>query len=169
MQAIADELGVTKQALLYHFGSKEGLREAALQEIAEVWRTLLPRLLAALTREGSPMDEALGEVMTFFRREPAYARFLLQELLQSDRPRGPIDDIAPWLGAAGDFLRRAQAAGQVAAEVDPEAWVINIGTLILSTLSLLDDKRPGPDPERLVRELARIAATSLRGGRPPPP
>src|SRR3954462_2070635 len=82
LQAIADEVQVSKQALLYHFASKEGLREAALQQMVELWRNALPRLLSALPRPEAPFDEALGEVMTLFRAEPAYPRFLLQELLQ---------------------------------------------------------------------------------------
>lgn len=162
VQAIADEVGISKQALLYHFSSKEGLRQAALEEIVQIWRTLLPRLLSALTREGGRFEDALIEIMMFFRAEPAYARFLMQELLEV-KPHGIVHDVEPWLPVAGDFIRRAQKEGTVDPDVDPEAWLINFGTLILSTLSLLDESRANPNPERVLREMSRIAGTSLLG------
>jgi TetR/AcrR family transcriptional regulator len=165
VQAIADEVGTSKQALLYHFSSKEGLRAAAIEEMVETWRAALPRFLSALTRKEAPFDEALGEIVSFFRAEPAYARFLMQELLSGTR-HPAIADVSTWLGFAAGFIRQAQADGAVAAEVDPEAWVINAGTFILSALSLLDsEERPGaslPDSDRVLRELARMIGSSLR-------
>ncbi|HEY0711338.1 MAG TPA: TetR/AcrR family transcriptional regulator [Polyangia bacterium] len=161
VQAIADELGVSKQALLYHFASKEGLREAALEEIVGVWRTLLPRLLSAMTREGAQFDDVIAEIMAVARGEPAYARFMVQELLQPARPDSIVRNIEPWLSVAGDFIRRAQAEGTIDEDVDPEAWVINFGTLVVSTLSFLDETRTQPGAERVLREMARIAGTSL--------
>jgi AcrR family transcriptional regulator len=165
VQAIADEVGTSKQALLYHFSSKEGLRAAAIEEMVETWRAALPRFLSALTRKEAPFDEALAEIVSFFRAEPAYARFLMQELL-SGAQHPAISDVGTWLGFAAGFIRQAQADGAVAADVDPEAWVINAGTFILSALSLLDSEpRPTaglPDSDRVLRELARMIGSSLR-------
>ena len=45
VQAIADAIGVTKQAVLHHFASKEALREAVLAAMLDHWRDTLPRLL----------------------------------------------------------------------------------------------------------------------------
>jgi TetR/AcrR family transcriptional regulator len=160
VQDIADEVGISKQALLYHFESKDGLRKAALEEIVGVWRSTLPRLLAAMTREGVRFEDALEEIMTFFRAEPAYARFMMQELLQPT-PSSIVQDVQPWLTVASDFIRRSQSEGTVDPDVDPEAWVINLGTLILATLALLDEGRANPGPERVIREMARMAGTSL--------
>jgi TetR/AcrR family transcriptional regulator len=161
VQAIADQLGVSKQVLLYHFASKEGLREAALEEIVGVWRALLPRLLAAMTREGAEFDNALAEILAVAAPEPAYARFLVQELLQPARPDSIVRDVEPWLSVAGDFIRRGQAEGSIDEDVDPEAWLVNFGTLVLATLAFLDESRSQPSSERVIREMARIAGTSL--------
>jgi TetR/AcrR family transcriptional regulator len=162
LQAIADEVGVSKQALLYHFSSKEGLREAALKDMVELWRNVLPRLLSTLTRTDATFEEALGELLTLFRAEPAYLRFLLQELLQgTSAPHPMLADVEPWLAVAADFLRRAQGEGRVNPAVDPEAWLINAATLILATLALLDSPRGGPPPDRVVREMARMIGSSL--------
>ena len=189
VQAIADEVGTSKQALLYHFSSKEGLRQAAIDEMVTTWRAVLPRFLAALTRKQAPFEEALTEIVEFFRAEPAYARFLMQELLSGARHPG-VTDVETWLGFAADYIRQAQSDGLVAAEVDPEPWVINAATFILAALSLLDRERgqkqaespsesqaerpanevfgklPGQD--RLLKELARMIGSSLRPGPPPP-
>lgn len=162
VQAIADEVGISKQALLYHFESKEGLRAAALEEIVAVWRNVLPRFLTALTRQETPFEDSLGEFLTFFRAEPAYARFLMQELLQSAQGPHPIvADVQPWLTVAGEFIRRGQAEGRVDPAVDPEAWIVNVGTLILATLSLLDETRQTPPADQILREMARIIGSSL--------
>lgn len=174
VQQVADELGVTKQALLYHFSSKEGLREAALAEMVAVWRTMLPRLLATLTRppattgaragKDDPLENVLAELLAFASDEPAYPRFLMQELM---RPAGAthsiIHDIEPWVKVAADLIRNGKAEGKIDAGVDPEAFVVNLGTSILATLCLLDERPvPGkPPPKRLLRELARIARASL--------
>ena len=166
VQAIADEVGTSKQALLYHFSSKEGLRQAALDEMVSTWRAVLPRFLAALTRKEAPFEEALSEILQYFRAEPAYARFLMQELLSGARHPG-ITDVDTWLGFAAEYIRQAQRDGLVGADVDPEAWLINAGTFILASLSLLDGgERPDrlPSEERVLKELARIIGSSLRGG-----
>jgi len=164
VQAIADELGVSKQALLYHFSSKEGLRQAALEEMVAVWRQALPRVLAALTRPQTPVEDGLVELVEFSRTEPAYARFLMHELLQPGDARHPVlADVEPWLKLAADYIRGAQAEGKIDAAVDPEAWLLNFGTLMVATLSVLDEKS-GPQqasPARVIRELARIARVSL--------
>ena len=163
VQAIADELGVSKQALLYHFASKEGLRQAVLEEMVAIWRNVLPRLLSALTRQEAGFVSALAEMVEFSRAEPAYARFLMQELLRDRREQHPIiQDVGAWLAVAADIIRGAQREGRVDAAVDPEAWLINIGTLILATLCLLDTARPGQPPaERIVGELTRLIGSSL--------
>ena len=169
VQAVADELSVSKQALLYHFASKEGLRQAVLEEMVSTWRSVLPRLLSALTSQDAGFQPALDELVGFSRAEPAYARFLMQELLRPRRSRHPVlDDVGPWLTVAADLIRRAQRDGKVDAAVDPEAWLINTGTLLLATLCLVDAARPGqPSSDRVVAELARsIGASLLRTGLP---
>ena len=42
VKQIADEVGISKQLLLYHFSSKEALRAAVLHELLQAWNELLP-------------------------------------------------------------------------------------------------------------------------------
>src|SRR5262249_53334473 len=44
IQEIADEVGVTKQAILHHFPSKERLRDAVLEAMLAHWQERLPRI-----------------------------------------------------------------------------------------------------------------------------
>jgi TetR/AcrR family transcriptional regulator len=164
VQSIADEVGVSKQALLYHFSSKEGLRQAALEEMVGMWRDVLPRLLSALTGQESGFEEVLFEIVTWTRSEPAYARFLMHELLTEQGASHPVlQDIDPWMKVAADLIRRAQSEGKVRPDVDPEAWLISTATSILITMCLLDTPRPesAPSPDRVVREMARVIGASL--------
>jgi TetR/AcrR family transcriptional regulator len=170
VQQIADELGVSKQALLYHFASKEGLRQAALEEMVALWREALPGVLAAVSRPDAPVEGGLMALIAFAREEPAYARFLLHELLVPVKERHPVlRDVGSWLELAADYLRAEQAQGRIDAAVDPEAWLINLGTLVVATLAISPDESATdqPAPERIVRELARIVSASLRAPHPP--
>src|SRR5688572_32832596 len=65
LQAIADELGVTKQAILHHFGTKEKLRDAVFEAMLAHWHAAMPRLLAASASEDR-FDAVLGELTRFF-------------------------------------------------------------------------------------------------------
>src|SRR3954467_9239544 len=84
VQAIADALGVTKQAVLHHFASKEALREAVLSAMLDHWRDTLPRLLVAASASDERFDSLFGELHLFFVADPDRARLLVRELL--DRP-----------------------------------------------------------------------------------
>ena len=50
---------------------------------------------------------------------------------------GLDDAVLPWLRVAADFIRRQQADGSFHADIDPEATVVQVGTLLLNTLALL--------------------------------
>src|SRR5262249_58067249 len=70
IQEIADEVGVTKQAVLHHFPSKERLRDAVLEAMLAHWQERLPRILVAATASEERFDAVLGELRRFFSEEP---------------------------------------------------------------------------------------------------
>ena len=47
LQDIADDVGIRKASLLYHFPSKEKLRLAVLDRLLDHWNDVLPKLLMA--------------------------------------------------------------------------------------------------------------------------
>ncbi|MEM9384206.1 MAG: helix-turn-helix domain-containing protein [Pseudomonadota bacterium] len=80
MDLIAREVGLTKQALIHHFGSKEKLYGAVLSDIAA-------RLQAEIDRE----SDFANAVLCLFRRAqrtPADMQLLMRELLDN-RVRAP--------------------------------------------------------------------------------
>src|SRR4051812_10772155 len=69
LEAIAHRAGVTKQTLLRHFGSKDGLREAASR-----------RALAAVSaqRLAAPTDDVAGAVDNLLEHYAAYGEMSLR-------------------------------------------------------------------------------------------
>src|SRR5688572_12756814 len=77
LQDIADEVGITKQTLLYYYPSKDKLRRVVLFQLLEHWRKTLPALLEAVTSGEQRFDALTGELLRFFRADPDRARILL--------------------------------------------------------------------------------------------
>jgi TetR/AcrR family transcriptional regulator len=172
LSAIADDVGVRKATLLYHFPSKEALRLAVLDRLLSHWNEALPRLLRLAASTGVDRFDALvSELVDFFSADPDRARLLLREML--DRPDDMRDylqqAVRPWIGLIADQVRLGQRAGTIRADVDPEAYVLNVVGFALVNLStvnplgvLLAAEGDGAGPrERYVRELVRMARASL--------
>lgn len=88
---IADELGLTKQALIHHFATKEKLYGLVLEQIAD-------RLMAAT--DTAPGGNADDRLLAFFDRFAAHAlthpqdiRLLMRELLDNKQR---ADEAARW-------------------------------------------------------------------------
>lgn len=166
VQAVADEVGVTKQAVLHHFSSKELLRDAVLEGILAHWNDALPRLLLAATASEDRFEAVFGELRAFFHDDPDRARLLLREVL--DRPdetrrmlKGPV---RAWLTAIAGYIRAGQAGGRHWDEVDPEAYVLLVLLLevvAVAALGVGPAALDGDGAARWERELARLAHRSL--------
>jgi TetR/AcrR family transcriptional regulator len=181
IQNIADEVGVTKPAVLHHFPSKEDLRRAVLEGILEHWREVLPRLLLAATASTDRFDAVFGELHRFFVADPDRARLVARELF--DRPgdvkrmlRGAV---RPWLAAIAAYIKEGQAHGHHWEDVDPEAYVIHVLQFVVCATASASVCRAAiegdahghanghatrQEPNSRVRydkELARIARASL--------
>ncbi len=173
LQDIAQLVGIRKASLLYHFESKEQLRLGVLDHVLSVWNEGLPRLLVAAARTGAPRFSSLiGEVIRFFAEDRNRARLLLRESLDrgEDMRMRLQTFVAPWVGVVTEYIREGQKNGDVDPHVDPEAYVVQIVHMVVSgmaTASTLDHAllpathSLGSPDERHVRELLRIARTSL--------
>jgi AcrR family transcriptional regulator len=174
IQAIADEVGLTKPALLHHFPSKEALRLEVLESILTYWNETLPRLLLAATASDERFDAVFGEVYRFFAAEPERARFVAREAL--DRPsecRELLRGVTPVIKAIASYIRVGQEHGRHFDDVDPEAYVIHALQLIITAVALSDVTASplGAGTEgraRYDRELARLAKASLFVSQPAP-
>ncbi|HVJ89726.1 MAG TPA: helix-turn-helix domain-containing protein [Labilithrix sp.] len=173
IQAIADEVGLTKPALIHHFPSKEHLRREVLASTLAYWNETLPRLLLAATASGERFDAVFGEVYRFFALDPERARFIAREAL--DRPvemRKLLRGIAPVIAAIAGYIRTGQEHGRHYEDVDPEAYVLHALQLVIGAAALSSVTAPalGAATEgraRYDRELTRIAKASLFAPRAP--
>lgn len=173
IQDIAAAVGITRPTLVYHFGSKEQLRQEVLATLLAHWKDELPRVLAAATTGSDRFRSAIDAVLSFFRADPDRARLLVREML--DRP-GEMSalfeaHLQPWTSLLTDYIRAGQAEGRTRAAVDPEAYLMLVVNLAISTVAsgaatghLLRDP---VSEERQLAELVRVARTSLFNDRPP--
>jgi AcrR family transcriptional regulator len=167
LQAIADELGVTKAAVLHHFPAKELLRAAVLDSIVAHWQALFPQLLLKATAAENRFEAVYGELQRFFQSDPDRARLVVREAL--DRPaelrrllRGPL---RPWLSAVAGYITDGKERGRHYADLDPELYVVHILMMVIAASGMADVCTTAVDSSdargRYHRELARIARSSL--------
>lgn len=163
VQAVADEVGVTKQAVLHHFPSKDHLRQAVLESILAHWNDTLPRLLFAASASEDRFDAVFGELHRFFASAPDRALVVLREAL--DRPnemkkllRGPV---RPWLSAVAGYIDAGKRSGAHYDDVDSEAYVTLILQMVIASAAAASVTSSLIDRERYDRELRRITRASL--------
>ena len=158
---IAREAGISEPILYRHFASKRELYFACLDEAWRLLRQVFDAKVGALGQGGvmpAPREMALRlrrtgrvlppnlwiQALTEAGEDPEIARYL----------RRHIHDVHAFMA---DGVRRAQAAGGIAADRDPdaEAWIFLGGFLLLSVADrlggVLDDEA-----------LAAIAAQRMR-------
>jgi len=168
VQEIADMVGVTKQAILHHFPTKNRLRDAVLEAMLSHWQERLPRLLAAATASEDRFEAVLGELARFFTDDSDRARIVLRETL--DRPtaivrvlRGPVRD---WVATIAEYIREGQRHGRHFADVDPEAYVIHVISMVVASAATATVTHTAVEASpagraRFDRELHRIAKAAL--------
>ncbi len=170
VQQIADAVGIRKPSLLYHFKSKDDLREQVLSQMLAHWNAVLPGLLLKASTE-ERFDATMEALSEFFIEDPERARLFLRETL--DRPEQMQAMLArfvqPWVELLGDQLERAKAQCLVRRDVDPQAYAVEVitmavaGTAVIDTLQVIlpDDPVRGSTRNRHAHELIRMARSSL--------
>jgi AcrR family transcriptional regulator len=140
VQDIAQRVGVTKQALLYHFKSKDALMLAVIDALLERANARLTRLLGELPADEEQRVEAILEhVNMYLEEEPHAAAVFLRLLLDgqggaADRIR---DGARPWFKFLEDAIRRGQSEGRLRADMAPEHAVLQVGMLVITNFALL--------------------------------
>lgn len=140
VQDVAEQVGVSKQALLYHFKNKEALKLAVIDYLLERSNKSLTELLGSLPiEEDQRLDGILEHLNRFLTAEPyaaaVFFRFLLDgDVTATDRIRAGA---RPWFKFIEDAVRRARTDGQLRPELDPEETVLQVGMLVLANFALL--------------------------------
>lgn len=170
VQQIAEAVGIRKPSLLYHFKSKDVLRENVIAEMLAHWNAVLPGLLLKASTE-ERFDATMEALSEFFIEDPDRARLFLRETL--DRPehmQAMLEEfVKPWVELLSQQLERAKGQGVVRPDVDPQAYVLEVitmavaGTAVIDTMQVIvpDDRARGSTRKRHVRELIRISRRSL--------
>jgi AcrR family transcriptional regulator len=172
LQEIADEVGIRKPSILYHFKSKEVLRTSVLEDLLARWNEVMPKLLLATSRDGvARFDAVIGELVGFFIEDADRARLLMREMMDRPAEMRPYlaQYVQPWLDVVANFIRKDQGAGRVREDVDPESYVLTVVCMTLGCVATVEDVaivlRQGdsvdPPHARWASEMIRMARTSL--------
>jgi AcrR family transcriptional regulator len=170
LQDIADDVAIKKPSLLYHFASKEQLREEVIAGLLEHWGSVLPRIMSSAMGERRRLDALMHEMVAYFAIAPHRARLLFREML--DRPvdikKRLSHSLGPWLALLADYIRRGQQDGTVQPDLDADAYLSHVVTAVLASVAVGDvatlyAPRVARERamERHLRELVRLAKTSL--------
>lgn len=155
IQDVAAAAGMSKQALLHHFRSKELLRAGVYGLLAERLRAQLPEAAAELVSRSEDRYRGLLEgVLARFAANREFSRFLVFELLE--RPEAVRawlrEEAALWLGLVRGVVE--QSKEEQAANFDAEAHLAVLGAMMLAQSALV------PPADRRWR--ARTEAATLR-------
>lgn len=169
LQLIADEVGITKQAVLYHFPSKEVLHDHVTGVLVDHWERELPGLLSAKKRHEDRFSSILRAAIAFFVEDVDRARVTIREML--DRPEELRTQmrtrLRPWTMLIGEYIRMGQASGIIHADVRPESYILQVMMMVIGTVVIGDvvtalvGAEEGNSPDDRVSELIRIAQIAL--------
>jgi AcrR family transcriptional regulator len=133
LQRLATDLGISKSGLFAHFGSKEDLQLAAVDEAGRVFTD-------EVLRPGLKPPAGIGRVWAMSNSYLSYLQrsvfpggcFFEAALAEFDSRPGPVRDAIVekrgyWVRSLARAVREATAAGEVRRGVDPEqvAWELS--------------------------------------------
>lgn len=138
---VAEQASVSKQVLLYHFRSKDALKDAVLERLVEHANSALIELVGGLaTDETKRIEQLFATAQKYFDAEPHAAAVLMRFMLDGDEGAAKRirEGTQAWFVLMADEIRRGQRSGRFRKEMDAEAAVAQVGLLVLSNFALLN-------------------------------
>ncbi len=110
---IANDVGIRRAAIFYHFGDKQELYDAVLDEVFGDWTPALPSA-------GSPaerLESALTSWLDYVTKRPSVARLILREAANAQP--GVVSPFVRAGSAAIEWFREVIDAGAASGELKP--------------------------------------------------
>jgi len=144
IQRVADHAGISKQALMHHFPTKQSLCEAVLAQVVTFAGEFMGGVLLQINQPDQ--EDLLINLVRRFAQRPYWAQYLVRELLEG-KP-GELPDFV--YGIQRQFvehLQREQQNGTIDPSLDVEATLANLNLLLLTTLATLDQNALSADQD----------------------
>jgi AcrR family transcriptional regulator len=136
LQRLAGDLGISKSGLFAHFGSKEELQLATVEEAGRVFTQ-------EVLKPGVSAPRGIGRLWAMCNAHLSYQErkvfaggcFFEAASVEFDSRPGPVRDavvekVHYWSGSLARAAREAQAAGEVSPNVDPEQLAWELGSML---------------------------------------
>lgn len=110
---IAAEVGIRRQSLLHHFGSKEALYDEVFEQLLSDWFDRLSEAITAPSKGLEKVEQVLDAGFRFFVDNPAYVTLMRREAIDGGSHLA-IDLAAtmrPLFDEAVSYFEREMAAG----------------------------------------------------------
>jgi AcrR family transcriptional regulator len=168
LDALAAELGITKQTILYWFGSKEGVLQAVVERVSSELAASIQEAVARRAGGYDAVEAVLVEVFRLGVRQPAVLGVLRELSRLGPVVAGPlVAGIDPLVDRAAAFLAAEMDAGTIRRS-DPRLLVLFVYATVVGAATEVEAQRAvGFEPSvaslrRLRRELFAYVRAALQ-------
>jgi TetR/AcrR family transcriptional regulator len=132
LQDIAERAGLSHPTLLYHFGSKEGLYAAVIEEAARDWAATTRRAISTGLQGFDQVAALVGAAFSFFAQHQDFVAIVRREAIEGGGrlEQAIVDHMRPFLDQAVAFLEREVAAGRLAPHDSVEVMQLCYGAIL---------------------------------------
>ncbi len=143
VREIVEQAGITKPALYYHFGSKEGILLAILEEGARQFSDAITRAVARQGTARERLGALCDEVYALFKHNVPIAR-VAHAVYFGPKDLVPTFDLCRFERALDDGLRQIVEDGIASGELRP-APLDDISTAIRGVIEVCTDQEMDPN------------------------
>ncbi|MGW7528783.1 ScbR family autoregulator-binding transcription factor [Streptomyces sp. NPDC054783] len=158
---IAEQVGMTKGALYFHFRDKEDIAAEVVRELYDRWRELAEEAHAAGLQPMETVQALLSEAANnFFNDDVVKAGARLQaerSLADATLPEPYVE----WISTVSTLLAKARGAGQLREGVDPEAAAHALVSALFGTQHICDVLNRRADLPRRWAEVSDLLFPSI--------
>lgn len=161
LDALAARLGVRKQTILHHFGSKERLLDAVIDRSAGELAAALERALSTAGRGFDRVDALVRAVFRLAARRPELLG-LVREISRLGPPSAVrmTDALEPLVDRARSFLEAEMAAGTMRQQ-DPRLLILSAYSTVIGVATEVEVLRAvglEPNARSLIRRRNELLA-----------